>query len=207
MIMIAIVDYGMGNLLSVRNAVEALGADAVIAKDPRAIRNAERIILPGVGAFGDCMRNLRASGLVEALEERVLDDKVPFLGICLGMQAMAGRGHEGGVHEGLEWIDGEVVRIETTDAKLRVPHVGWNEVTARDGSVLFAGIPRLPAFYFVHSYHMRPADASVIEATCDHGGQMVAAIRKDNLFATQFHPEKSQDHGLRLLDNFLSWRP
>ncbi len=204
--MIAIVDYGMGNLLSVRNALEMLGAEAEVCGRPERLRAAERVILPGVGAFGDCMRNLRDRGFVEALEEARQAGK-PVFGICLGMQAMARRSFEGGEHQGLGWFDADVARLSPADPALRVPQIGWNDVSFRDGSSFFRGIRPGTDFYFVHSFAMNCDRDEDVEARCDYGGPVTAAVRKGNVFATQFHPEKSQDHGLRILRNFLEWKP
>lgn len=205
--MVGIVDYGMGNLLSVYNAVEMVGGEATICQRPEALKDVERIILPGVGAFRDCLANLRQQGFVQALEEEVRGAGKPFFGICLGMQALARQSFEGGVYEGLGWIDGDVVRLEPGDAALRVPQVGWNDLDYRSESPLFARLPAVPDFYFVHSYYLRCDSESQVEATCDYGGAVTAAVRKENIFATQFHPEKSQDHGLAVLENFLRWQP
>jgi len=205
--MIAIVDYGMGNLLSVNNAFEMLGARAHICSDPEQLRDADRIILPGVGAFRDCISNLTKRGFVKALNEEVLQRGKPVLGICLGMQVMARTSVEGGLHQGLGWFDAEVVRLRPSDPSLRVPHIGWNETAWRSDSPFFLRLPRRADFYFVHSYYMKCKFETDVEATCDHGGMITAAVRKNNIFATQFHPEKSQDLGLRVLENFLSWVP
>lgn len=205
--MIGIVDYGMGNLLSVRHAVEAVGYDARVSAEPSELREAERLILPGVGAFRDCMKSLHATGLVEVLHDLVINQGRPILGICLGMQAMARKSFEGGEFAGLGWIDAEVVRIQPDDPSLRVPQIGWNQVQPRTPSALFSGLPAGPEFYFVHSYFMKCVRPQDVIATCDYGGAVTAAIGRDNILATQFHPEKSQEHGLRVLENFLSWKP
>jgi imidazole glycerol-phosphate synthase subunit HisH len=206
-LVIAIVDYGMGNLLSVFNALDMLGADAAICKNPGDLAGAERIVLPGVGAFVDCIKNLEESGFAEALSQQVLGEGKPIFGICLGMQVMARMGFEGGGRTGLGWFEADVVRLTPDDPSLRVPHVGWNDVTHRKGSPLFAHIPGAADFYFVHSYHMKCDDARDVEAECEYGGKVTAAVRKKNIFATQFHPEKSQDHGLAVLGDFLKWQP
>jgi len=205
--MIGIVDYGMGNLLSVYHALEMVGADVKMCKQPEALSDVERIVLPGVGAFRDCMTNLRQRGFAAALEESVLHQGKPIFGICLGMQIMARRSFEGGEHGGLGWFNADVVRLQPNKSSLRVPHVGWNEVTYCQDSPFFAGLPPAPDFYFVHSYYMTCDDESDIDATCDYGGTVTAAVRKNQLFATQFHPEKSQDYGLQVLENFLKWHP
>jgi glutamine amidotransferase len=205
--MIAIVDYGMGNLLSVFNAVEMLGAKPKICSRAAELQDAERIILPGVGAFRDCMKHLTEGGFVEALQDAVSRRARPIFGICLGMQAMARTSSEGGRHPGLGWLPADVVRLTPSDPSLRVPQIGWNETEYRRSSPLFAGLPSKADFYFVHSYYMKCDDPATVEATCDYGGAVTAAVRKDNIFATQFHPEKSQDHGLKMLENFLRWNP
>lgn len=204
--MIAVVDYGMGNLLSVRNALEMCGAEVEIVAAPEELASAERVLLPGVGAFGDCMRNLRERGFVGALNE-VRSRGVPILGICLGMQAMAARGNEFGEHEGLGWFDAEIVRIEPADKHLRVPQIGWNDISFRQDCPLFRNVPQGADVYFVHSFFMRCANLEDVAAWCDYGGNVTAAVLRRNVAAVQFHPEKSQDYGLRILENFLSWEP
>jgi glutamine amidotransferase len=205
--MIGIIDYGMGNLLSVQHALNFLGAEAEVCTHPRQLSDIKRIVLPGVGAFGDCIRNLRQKGFIQPLNDMVIRDGMPILGICLGMQVMARRSFEGGEHEGLGWIDGDVIRIQPEDASLRVPHIGWNEVHYRKDSPLFDRLPTSCDFYFVHSYFIHCDDQGVVDATCQYGLNITAAVRKNNIFATQFHPEKSQDYGLRILENFLNWKP
>jgi imidazole glycerol-phosphate synthase subunit HisH len=205
--MIAIVDYGMGNLLSVYHALEMVGATARICTDPTDLREAERIVLPGVGAFRDCINNLQETGFSEALEEAVFSHGKPILGICLGMQVMARKSFENGEYHGLGWFAADVIRLHPQDETLRVPQIGWNEVTYKPESPLFMKLPVSPDFYFIHSYHMLCDDSGNLEATCDYGGAITAAVRKDNIFATQFHPEKSQCYGLRVLENFLRWTP
>jgi len=205
--MIGIVDYGMGNLLSVCSALEYLGAEARLCTDPEALGRAERIVLPGVGAFADCMSNLRNRGFIEALQTLVMAKGRPILGICLGMQAMARRSEEGEPCDGLGWIAADVVRLSPDDTSCRIPHVGWNETEYRPDSPCFAGLPTSPDFYFVHSYQMQCDDPETVDATCWHGQTVTASVRFQNIFATQFHPERSQDYGLRVLENFLSWSP
>jgi glutamine amidotransferase len=204
---VGIVDYGMGNLRSVYNALDILGASAQLCQDPEQLRHLERIILPGVGAFGDCMANLHRAGFVEALDEEVCRRGKPILGICLGMQAMARKSFEGGEYKGLGWFDAEVVRLQPADLSLRVPQIGWNDVTCRRAHPLFLGLPKAPDFYFVHSYSVRCSREDDVTATCEYGGPVTAAVASGNIFATQFHPEKSQDHGLKLLENFMRWKP
>jgi len=205
--LIGVVDYGMGNLLSVRNALFMLGAESRICTEPGDLREVERVILPGVGAFEECMTNLRKRGLITALNEAALSDRKPFMGICLGMQVMARRGFEGGEFDGLGWIEADVVRLEPKQTGLRIPHIGWNNIAYRKDSKLFAGLPESPDFYFVHSFHMRCDDSGDVDATFDYGGTFTAAVRRGSIFASQFHPEKSQDFGLTVMENFLNWVP
>lgn len=205
---LALIDYGAGNLHSVESALRAAGAERVtVTADPELVRGAQRVVLPGVGSFKACMEGLSAiDGLVEALEERVLRQGVPFLGVCVGMQLLATRGREHGVTEGLAWIPGEVVPIERTDPAIKIPHMGWNDVIPtphHDGaSLIEAG-----EAYFLHSYHFAAENGRDIAAMTDHGGGLVAAVARDNLVGVQFHPEKSQAYGLALLARFLEWKP
>jgi imidazole glycerol-phosphate synthase subunit HisH len=205
---IALIDYGAGNLHSVLNALKAAGAAQVaVTSDPKIVRGARRIVLPGVGSFKACADGLRAiPGLVEALEERVMGHGAPFLGVCVGMQLMAERGLEHGVTEGLGWIEGQVELIERTDTAIKVPHMGWNDVSPlphHDGAELIEE----GEAYFLHSYHFVPDNGRDIAAMTDHGGGLVAAVARDNLLGVQFHPEKSQAYGIALLSRFLEWRP
>ena len=199
--MVGIVDYGSGNLRSVQKACERLGVAARISDDPDEVAGAERLILPGVGAFGDAMRELRARGLVEPIVAHIRADR-PFFGICMGLQLLFEQGLEGGRHAGLGVLAGDVVRFELPGG-FKVPHMGWNTVT-------WTGEPggRSPSpseyYYFVHAYHARPADPAVIAGTTEYGGPFCSAVRRGRLFATQFHPEKSQAAGLSLLATFLS---
>lgn len=197
--MLTIVDYGSGNLRSVQKAVETCGVAAAITSDPEVVAKAERIILPGVGAFGDAMRALHDRGLVEPLQQHAGADK-PFLGICMGLQLLFDTGFEGGTHRGLGILAGDVVRFDLPHG-VKVPHMGWN-TTRWPGAWRPAGDG--DHFYFVHSYHARPTDASVVAAVTDYGGEFCAAVRRGNLYATQFHPEKSQAAGLRLLASWLA---
>lgn len=205
--MIAIVDYGMGNLLSVFNAVEYIGREARICTHPKDLEKADRIILPGVGAFKDCINNLNRRGFTESLHREVLKSRKPILGICLGMQVMASMSFEGGEHAGLGWIEGDVIRLHPSDKDLKIPHVGWNKTDYRQDSPIFKNLPLNPDFYFVHSFYMKCDKAENIEATFSYGGIFTAAVRRDNIVATQFHPEKSQKYGLTLFENFCSWNP
>lgn len=203
--MIAIVDYGMGNQHSVLNALQYLGVAAEVTADPEKVRLADRVILPGVGAFGAAMKNLNRSGLRQAMNEAVLDRGRPFLGICLGMQLVAERGTEKGLFEGLGWIPGEVRPMMPHDLGLKLPHVGWNDIILEGNLPLFQGLKKERAFYFVHSYAICPENPAHVAATCGYGGSFVAAVYRDNIFATQFHPEKSQKNGLTILENFAEW--
>lgn len=209
---IALIDYGAGNLHSVHNALLAAGAEHVaVTADPHLVSGARRIVLPGVGSFRACAQGLRAiPGLIEAMEERVLGDSVPFLGICVGMQLLATRGLEHGATSGLGWIEGEVRLVERTDPEIKVPHMGWNDVSplphhARDQ--WGADLVEPGEAYFLHSYHFLPAHGRDVAAMTDHGGGLVAAVARDNMLGVQFHPEKSQKYGLDLLARFLEWRP
>lgn len=199
---VTVIDYGMGNLRSVRNAFEALGADVNVSEDPKVAFAAERIVLPGVGAFGDGMDNLRRRGWIDFLEREVRENGRPFLGLCLGMQLLATTGTEHGTHAGLGWVTGTVERIESD--KVRVPHVGWNDVEFTKENGLYAGLSSPEAFYFVHSYTFCPQDPDVVSGVCHHGGEFAASVEFDNIFATQYHPEKSHKIGLAVLQNFLS---
>ncbi|RKF21674.1 imidazole glycerol phosphate synthase subunit HisH [Altericroceibacterium spongiae] len=205
---LALIDYGAGNLHSVNNALLAAGAERVaVTSDPDLVRGAQRIVLPGVGSFKACAEGLRAiDGMEEALTDRVVRDGIPFLGICVGMQLMATRGLEHGTTPGLDWIAGDVVAIERTDPAIKVPHMGWNDVSPmrhHDGAELLEG----GEAYFLHSYHFEPESGRDIAAMTDHGGGLVAAVARDNMLGVQFHPEKSQAFGLSLLARFLEWMP
>jgi len=205
--MIAIVDYGMGNLRSLSNALVNAGAEVVITSSPADLRRADRIVLPGVGAFGDAARALRESGLAEPLSAEVLRERKPLLGICLGMQLLARTSTEHGSHEGLGWIDAAVVRLPSVTG-IKVPHVGWNSVTFDSSDWLFRGIRSTESnFYFVHSYHMACRSSAQVIGTANNGITFTAAVRVGSVVATQFHPEKSQDNGIRLLSNWLRWDP
>lgn len=204
--MIGVVDTARANIASVCTALDWLGADVQLCHRPEEVLSADQLVLPGVGAFADGMAHLRASGLVEALEEAKGIGR-PILGICLGMQLMARRSEEGGDHQGLAWFEADVCRLDPPDHSCRVPHVGWNDARHRTDSPLFAGLPEAPDFYFVHSYQVVCDDEADVDATCTHGTTVTAAIRHENVAGVQFHVEKSQDHGLRLLENFLRWKP
>jgi len=201
--MVGVIDYGMGNLLSVTSAIEMVGQTVKICHAPEEITGVDLLVLPGVGAIEHCMRQLREKAWIEKLNQAVLVQKKPILGICLGMQAMAKTSDEGGNHPCLGWFDSEVVRLQPSDSQLRVPQIGWNPTTYEKGSPYFRGLPAEPEFYFVHSYAMKCKNESEVVAWCDHGGRVTAAVAKENIFATQFHPEKSQDYGLKVLENFF----
>lgn len=205
---LALVDYGAGNLHSVANALKVAGAGRVsVTSDPDVVRAADRIVLPGVGSFRACSEGLRGiHGLVEAMHERVFVGGAPFLGICVGMQLLASRGVEHGVTPGLNWIPGEVRRIESTDPAIKIPHMGWNDVALPPRSAARALIEPGEA-YFLHSYHFVPDEGRDVAAMTDHGGGIVAAVARDNVVGVQFHPEKSQAYGLALLSRFLEWKP
>ena len=199
-----IIDYGMGNLLSVQRAFEKCGSDAVIIDNPLDLREAEHIVLPGVGSFPDAMNNLRDGGWIEELNRAVLEKETPILGICLGMQLLAERGYEVCECRGLGYIPGEIVRFEQTQAKERIPHVGWNDIEKRVETPLFDGIEDGTNYYFVHSYHFKVRDEENIAAVTPYCGEFVSAVAKDHIVGTQFHPEKSQKAGFRLIKNFLA---
>ncbi|WP_298309028.1 imidazole glycerol phosphate synthase subunit HisH [uncultured Erythrobacter sp.] len=204
---VALIDYGAGNLHSVHNALRVVGANVTVTADADMVRGADRIVLPGVGAFKACADGLRAvPGMIEALEERVRLGGAPFLGICVGMQLLATRGLEHGSHEGLDWIPGEVKLITPHDPAIKIPHMGWNDVAlmphAKNHEVVEAG-----EAYFLHSYHFFADDPYHVAALTDHGEGLVAAVTRGNICGVQYHPEKSQDYGLATLTRFLEWKP
>lgn len=207
---IAIIDYGSGNLRSAEKAfarMEAAGAarQVVVTAEPDVVAKAEHIVLPGVGAFGDCADGLAAiDGMVAALREAVLDKARPFLGICVGMQLMAEKGFERGTHDGLGWLAAEIHALDVP-AGFKVPHMGWNNIALRRPHDVLAGLDGAD-MYFVHGFSAR-ADAALVAATTDYGGPLTAVLARDNMIGTQFHPEKSQAQGLALISNFLGWRP
>ncbi|MGA7675773.1 MAG: imidazole glycerol phosphate synthase subunit HisH [Rhizomicrobium sp.] len=214
MSLVALIDYGSGNLRSAEKALaraaEEHGTRHTIAvtADPAVAAKAERIVLPGVGAFADCMAGLKAlPGMIEALSEAVLVRGIPFLGICVGMQLLAEVGREFGDHPGLGWIKGDVVRMAPSNPALKIPHMGWNELSFVRPHPLFAGLEPGAHAYFVHSYIIRPTDPAAILATADYGGPFAASVGRANIVGTQFHPEKSQATGLAILGNFLRWAP
>lgn len=201
---VAIIDYGMCNLDSVARAVEECGGSPIVTDQAKDIEQANRIILPGVGAFPDAMRNIRQRRLDEILPEQVISKQIPFLGICLGMQLLATKGWEGEETSGLGWVEGEVRRLQPLNQETRIPHIGWNEVNFTRDSPLFRNIPPNKDFYFVHSYHVCCANEANILAQTPYCGTFISAVERDWLFGVQFHPEKSQRIGFQLLKNFLS---
>lgn len=198
--MIAIIDYSMGNLRSVQKGFERVGHQAVITSDPHELAQAERIVLPGVGAFGDAMRELNQRGLVDPIRQAIAERK-PFLGICLGLQLLFERGHEDGLHEGLGVLAGEVRRFDLPP-EFKVPHMGWNQLSIRRPAPILAGLEDQTHVYFVHSYYVCPTDPEVVACETSYARPFTSMIWRDRLFATQFHPEKSQALGLRMLKNF-----
>lgn len=203
--MIAIIDYGMGNLRSVQKGFERVGCDAVVTADPKVVLEADKIVLPGVGAFPDCMRNLEEGGFIEPLI-RVIREGRPFLGICLGLQLLFTESEEFGIHRGLNVIPGRVIRFPEGMAEsgeaLKVPHMGWNQLAVKRRPPAFEGIEEGANVYFVHSYYVAPEDEGVVATTTTYGIEFCSSIWRDNIVATQFHPEKSQEKGLKILKNF-----
>lgn len=209
---VAIVDYGINNVRSVRNSVEYCGYTPIVTHDPAVIANASHVILPGVGAFGDAMNNIRARGIDEILQRQVREKGKPFLAVCLGMQLLAQTSEEhaddGVLHRGLGWFDADILRLRPNDPKLKIPHMGWNVVgKERDHPVLANISGRNLAFYFVHSFAMFCKNHADIIGVAQYGQPVTAIVARDNIVATQFHPEKSQDSGIELVNNFLHWNP
>jgi len=209
-----IIDYGSGNLHSAQKAfeqaarAEGLATKILVTSDPDQVRKADRVVLPGVGAFADCRRGLDAvPGMIDVMKESVFQSSRPFLGICVGMQLLAERGLEYETSQGLGWIAGDTVRIEPKDPALKIPHMGWNNLMCRRAHPLLENIPEALHAYFVHSYHLKAKNASDIVATTDYGGELTALVVRDTIAGTQFHPEKSQKLGLALIANFLRWAP
>lgn len=200
--MIAIINYGLGNLVSIQNMCRRLGIDATITSDPEVIANASKLLLPGVGHFMKGMENLHKSGLKELLDELVLEQHKPVLGICLGAQLMTKHSEEGDV-DGLGWVDASTVRFDSSRINgLKIPHMGWSEISVTDQNPLWSNLPADPRFYFVHTYHFLFQDKSEISATCSHSYDFVCAFQKGNIYGTQFHPEKSHKYGMKVLENF-----
>jgi glutamine amidotransferase len=215
---VAIVDYGSGNLRSAAKAFERAAREAgldervLVTADPHDVAAADRIVLPGVGAFADCRAGLfGVPGMVDALKQEVIERGKPFLGICVGMQLMATRGVEYGIHAGLDWVAGDVVRIDAAPdgrgGRLKIPHMGWNELSDLKPHALLEGIAAREHAYFVHSFQLKASRPDTVLALTDYGGPITAVVGRDNLAGTQFHPEKSQTTGLRLIANFLRWKP
>jgi glutamine amidotransferase len=203
--MFVVIDYDMGNLKSMSNALKALGVPHEVSGDPAVVSSAQAIVLPGVGAFGDGMKALERRGLTEVLRKKVLEDRVPYLGVCLGMQFLASRSYEHGEHQGLGWIAASVDRLSPSDVGLKVPHMGWNELRIVDASSpLMRDVADGTAVYFLHGYHFVPSGeaSNCVVATTSHGGEVVAAVQREHIFGVQFHPEKSQGAGLAILKNF-----
>lgn len=198
--LIAIIDYGMGNLRSVEKAFEHVGHNAFIARSPEEVLRASHVVLPGVGGFPECMKNLTASGMIDAVYKSIESGK-QFLGICLGLQLLFSESEEFGLHKGLNILQGRVVRFRLGEG-FKVPHMGWNQINIKKDMPLLKGIPDNSFVYFVHSYYVAPSDSSIISTLSDYGGEFTSSVYKDNIFACQFHPEKSQDIGLRILKNF-----
>jgi len=212
-----IIDYGSGNLRSAEKAFERAASEAglvtniLVSDDPELVRTADRVVLPGVGAYGDCARGLRAvDGMVDALQEAVIKQAKPFFGICVGMQLMSTEGHEHGTHEGLGWIGGTVDALEPSDDSLKIPHMGWNELQITEEASSHPVLKDIAAgdhAYFVHSYHFMAENPDHVLAHVGYGGQVTAVVGRDNMIGTQFHPEKSQAVGLNLISHFLNWAP
>lgn len=202
--MIGLIDCGLGNLSSIRNAISFLGGDVKIITDPGSLGEAQGLILPGVGAFADAMKKLHHANWIGPLNHLVRGQGMPFLGICLGMQVLAERGREGGDVPGLGWVSGTVERIRPTQARTRLPHMGWNDVSFLHGiGGINKGLGELGTFYFMHSFSLRTSDTEVIKGVTDYSGEVTACLEKDHIWATQFHPEKSQKAGLQILRNFI----
>ena len=208
---VALIDYGSGNLRSAEKALVRAAegrAEIVVTSDPETVARADRVVLPGVGAFAACMTALsERAGVIEAMTTAVRQRGAPFLGVCVGMQLLATRGLEFGETPGLDWIEGDVVRMEPANPALKVPHMGWNALEARRDHPLLNGEPEGAHMYFTHSFALKPANPDDVVAFADHGGLFVAMVARDNVAGVQFHPEKSQAAGLRLLASFLEWRP
>lgn len=205
--MITVVNYGMGNLNSVVNALKALFVDVCLSDDPADLARADRLVLPGVGAFGQGMDNLRSLGLVGPLTEEVMQRRKPFLGICLGMELLARDSYEHGHHEGLGWVAGTVKPFDLNGGTLKATHIGWNDVRPLQVAPLFTHLGPAPDFYFVHQYYFHCDAPGTVAALSEYGSPFPAALKQDNILAVQFHPEKSQETGLALLRNFVTWQP
>jgi len=205
--MVGVVDYGMGNLKSVFSAFEYIGSQVIICSHPEDLKHVDRIVIPGVGAIEQCILKLNDTGFAEALNEHVLQLAKPTMGICLGMQVMCRVSYEGGTNLCLGWFDAEVVRLNPGQPGMKVPNIGWNKTDYNKQIPLFNGLPEAPDFYYVHSYQVKTVKPEEVAASYMFGERVTASIFKDNIFATQFHPEKSQDFGLKILENFVKWKP
>ncbi len=205
--MIGVVDYGMGNLKSVFSAFEYIGSQVRICSHPEELAQVDRIVIPGVGAIAQCIQKLKESGFAGALHDHVLKQAKPTMGICLGMQVMCKVSYEGGTHACLGWFDAEVVRLNPGNSSLKVPNIGWNQTEYDSKNPMYKGLPQLPDFYYVHSYQVKTVNPQEVAASYQYGEKVTASIFRDNIFATQFHPEKSQDLGLKILENFVKWNP
>jgi glutamine amidotransferase len=201
---IAVIDYGVGNLRSVVKAFGRMGTEVILTSSPSELVSCDVIVLPGVGAFGDGISNLKNLGFVEVLNDEVKKDGKPFFGICLGMQLLAKSSSEMGNNEGLGWIDAKIDKFSFSENSLRVPHMGWDEIHPRTGSEIFEGLDDHPSFYFAHSYHMMCENILDVSSTCEYGYRFPASVEHKNIFGVQFHPEKSQKNGLKLLRNFMT---
>jgi glutamine amidotransferase len=201
--MITIIDYGAGNIKSIRNMLKKIGVESMISKKPVEIAQAEKLILPGVGHFDFGMKNLKESGLIDVLHTSVLMDKIPLLGICLGAQLL-GNSSEEGKEKGLGWIDMEVVKFDSSkiDTKFKIPHMGWNDIEIQQPSKLLAKLEQEARFYFVHTYHMKPNNVKDVLTMTNYGYNFTSAVRRNNIYGVQFHPEKSHKFGMQLLSNF-----
>ena len=205
---VSIIDYGKGNVRSVYNALDYIGVEAIVTKDLKEINNSSHIILPGVGAYGDAMKSIRDYGLDEVLHEQVINKGKPFLGVCVGMQVLSSVGFEHGEHKGLGWLDATVIKLEKGPECLKIPHMGWNKINLSSEHSLFKGFnDEMLVFYFVHSFFMKTKENDKILASCQYGINFTAGVAWDNIIATQFHPEKSQDTGIKMLNNFINWTP
>jgi len=200
---IGVIDYGLGNIASVIGAIERLNFEAEVTSDPLRLAQADKLILPGVGAYGDGMQNLRKRGLIELLEDLVRGQGKPILGICLGAQLFAHHSDEFGSHQGLGWLDAVVKPLQRGGLSLRVPHVGWDEMEHMRASILLEDVPNDALFYYVHSYYIEANDPEIVIGSCQYGNRFAALLQSDNVYAAQFHPEKSQRYGLTVLRNFL----
>ena len=201
---IGVIDFGMGNIQSVINGFEAIGKEVIKIDSPSSLSKLHGIVLPGVGAFAQGMENLKKLGFDDALYEEIIIKKKPFLGVCMGLELLATSSSEHGEHLGLNWIKGkvELMKVDSDNKNVRIPHIGWNNLKNFSKTEFFSGIDENPDFYFVHSYCLVPEDASIITSICNHGVDFVSSIQKENIIATQFHPEKSQGNGLKLLNNW-----